>query len=106
MVMVIGLIKELWDLKEGTVTLRCDGINTLHQALEFKYNPTSASQHQFDLLSGIQGYILYGTISYTPKYVKWHQDDILDINKLNRWALLNIEVDFWAKEFLGRNIRT
>ena len=36
---------------------------------------------------------------YVPKYIKGHQDDWLDIEKLDMLVLLNIEVDYWAKEY-------
>ena len=31
--------------------------------------------------------------------MKGHQDNWIDLDKLDRLALLNIEVDYWAKEF-------
>lgn len=81
----------------GSVTIGCDGINALYKALDCAYRVTTCSQKHFDLLSGIQGYIRDSVIKYKPKYVKGHQDAWIDIDRLGRLALFNIEVDYWAK---------
>ena len=57
----------------------------------------TSNQQILDLLSGIQGYIRNSSVIYIPKYVKGHQDDLVNIEILDRLALMNIEVDYWAK---------
>ena len=54
-------------------------------------------------MSEIQGYLRETQISYTPKYVKVHQDEVIDVDKIDTWALLNIKLNFWAKEFWAEN---
>ena len=68
------------------------------------YAPTTSNQQQFDLLSGIQGYVRDSIIKYSAKHVKGHQDDNVDLCTLDRLAILNIEVDFWAKDFWARKV--
>ena len=74
LVMVTEAIKRLWGLEQGEITIECDGINALHESLDFRYKPISCNQQQFDLLSGIQGYLRSSTIRYVPEHVKGHQD--------------------------------
>ena len=99
LIMVVELIKDMWALKLGSVTLGYDEINTFYEVLDWKYRATTSNQQQFDLLSGIQGYIRDSSVTYVPKHVKGHQDDWVDINNLNRLVLSNIEVIYWDKEF-------
>ena len=67
--------------------------------MDFRYKPTSCNQQQFDLLSGIQGYLRSSTIRYVLEHVKGHQDENINLKNLGRLALLNVEMDYWAKEY-------
>ena len=99
LVLMTELMKEVWGVSGGGITLGCDGLGALYQSVDVKYFITSCKQQHFDLISGIQGYIRPSAITYTPKHIKGHQDDIIDISKLDRWAILNIEMDFRAKDY-------
>ena len=99
LVMVTEAIKRLWGLEKGEITIGCDGINALHESLDFYYKPTSCNQQQFDLLSGIQGYLRCSEIRYIPEHVKGHQDEKIKLEDLGRLALLNVEMDYWAKDY-------
>ena len=84
LVLMTELMKEVWGISGGGITLGCDGLGALYQSVDVKYFITSCKQQHFDLISGIQGYIRPSAITYTPKHIKGHQDDIIDISKLDR----------------------
>ena len=98
MVMVAESIKKTWALKEGNITIGCDGLISLNEAFEYVSRPTLCCQQQFDLLSGIQGYLRQSELTYIPKHVKGHQDNIMRVQDLGRLEKLNVEVDHYAKE--------
>ena len=96
--------KSMWDLQEGSVTIWCDGINALYEALDWIYRVTTCTQQQFDMISSIQWYVRYSIITYKPRHVKGHQDNWIDLDKLHRFALLNVEVDYWPKELWAEKV--
>ena len=57
MVLIVEMIKEVWGLQQGGILLGCDGKEALYQSLLIKNRMTVCHQQQFDLLSGIQGYV-------------------------------------------------
>lgn len=71
----------------------CDGINPLYEALDWIYRTATSYQQQ------LTSYIMDGAIKYKPKYVKGRRHDWVDIDKLDRLAIVNIEVNYWANEF-------
>ena len=75
MVMLIEVIKELWGITSGSITLGDDRINALYEALDYEYRPTSGNQQQFNLLSGTQAYLKMSEIEYISKHVKGHHGD-------------------------------
>ena len=105
MVMVIEAIKRVWSLEGGGITLGCDGENALYEALDYTKKSTSCNQQQYDLLSGIQGYIRDSSVNYTPVWIKGHQDDNVKIEDLGRLAMLNVEVDLYAKLFWADKVK-
>ena len=46
MVVVVEIIKSLWVLKEGPITLGCDRLNALKEALYYFYELTSSDQKE------------------------------------------------------------
>ena len=104
LVRVVELIKDMRNLDEGAIMIGCNGINALYEALDYRYRITTCHQKQFDLLSGIQGYIRDSVIKYIPCHVKGHQDEWVNMDELDRLALLNIEVDYWAKDFWAEQV--
>ena len=98
-VLMVEIIKKVWRLTKGSILVGCDGKTTLEQALQFRKNRTSSKQKHFDLLSGIQGYVRDSVISYTPLHIKGHQDRHTNLANLDWLAILNIEVDTYAKDF-------
>ena len=106
LVLAVEIIKDLWKIRSGAIVLGCDGINALYQALDIKNVTISSKQQQFDLLSGIQGYIRDSIIKFIPIHIKGHQDDLKMIDELDRWAIINIEMDLRAKNCWHENSRT
>ena len=98
-VLVIETIKETLDINNGGITIGCDGKNALEQAVLVKENVISCQQQHFDLLSGIQGYIKNSCLTYTPRHIKGHQDDVKSYLDLDRFEVLNVEADFNAKQY-------
>ena len=99
MVLVVEMIKEVWGLTKGGILLGCDGKDALNQAINIEQTMTVCQQQQFDLLSGIQGYVRASLIIYLPFHIKGHQDGKKKLEDLTRLELLNVEVDLYAKEF-------
>ena len=77
--------------------LGCDGMNALMEAMDFECRSTSSNQQQYDLLSGVQGYLQESTITYTPLHVKVHKDTWVQIEDLDRMEHFNVKCDLWAK---------
>ena len=98
-VLVIETIKDTLKLDKGGITIGCDGKNALEQAVLVKDNVLSCQQQHFDLLSGIQGYIKDSCLTYIPKHIKGHQDDVKSYENLDRFEVLNVEADFNAKQY-------
>ena len=51
------------------------------------------------MLSGIQGYIRHNCIKYKAKHIKGRQDDVKQVDELDRFTVLNVEADFYAKQY-------
>jgi len=99
MIVIVEKIKEMWTLTGGCILIGCDGKVALDQALNIKDNMTSYQQQQFDMISGIQGYIQVSTIEYLPFHIKGHQDSKKKMEDLSRLELLNVEVDWMVKDY-------
>ena len=100
--LVVEIIKEVWGLTKGGILMGCDGIEALNQSLNIQKNMTVCHQQQFDILSGIQGYVRTSNIEYLPFHVKGHQDSKKKLKDFNRLELMNVEVDLYAKDFWAR----
>ena len=96
--LIIEMITKVWGLPSGSVIVGCDGKSALKQAMSLD-NVLTCKQAHFDLLSGIQGYVRESKIKYVPHHIKGHQDKDTRWEELDRYALLNVETDFYAKDF-------
>ena len=99
MVLVVEVIKDIWSISGGGILIGCDGKAALDQALNIKENKTACQQQQFDIISGIQGYVRASTVEYLPFHIKGHQDNKKKLKDLSRLELLNVEVDWMAKDY-------
>ena len=73
-VLVSEIVKEAWAINKGGIIIGCDGKEALKQAIDIDTKVTSCKQQQFDLLSGIQGYVRASELQYTSLHIKGHQD--------------------------------
>ena len=84
-------------------------MSTLRRCFNVGSDEISSRQAHFDILSGMNGYLLESNLEWVPRHIKGHQDDIAEA-ELDRWAHLNIECDLRAKDYLteildGYNIK-
>jgi hypothetical protein len=95
---IATMIREIcafYNILDGTVQIGCDGLSALIQCTDPDYvvKPTSP---QFDLITATRAMLQQCPVTWIPHHVKGHQDDDLTA-RLDRWALLNIEMDTRAK---------
>ena len=45
-------------------------------------------------------------IEYITKHIKGHQDDRIRLEELDRLAQLNVEMDYWPKEYWSERYAT
>lgn len=83
------------DCTGGGITVACDCKGALHRSMSLTA-PTPNVPH-FDILSEIYRLQQDTPIEWTSHWVKGHQDDMAQINTLDQWARLNIEMDHLAK---------
>jgi hypothetical protein len=94
-VIMVNTICKAHGITQGEIECGFDGegaINKVFSEEEDAYTDGS----QFDLLSATRAAIKASPIHWKFRHVKGHQDDIRDAI-LDRWALLNIEMDSLAK---------
>ena len=99
MVAMVEGIASVWQLKEGKITLGCDGIQAGLQSLDVINRKIVCTQQSFDLLSGIRGYLRDSNITYIYKHIKGHQDENKKLSELDYWEMLNVEMDMLAKDW-------
>ena len=96
-VILVNTICAVHQITQGTIECGCDG----KAALEKMFNPDADAdtngQH-FDLLSATRAALQASPVTWTFRHVKGHQDEDLDAT-LDRWALLNIQMDHLAKSY-------
>jgi hypothetical protein len=97
-VMLITLCK-LHQIQSGSITIACDNISALNNAMQHDHLP-SLSQAEYDFIYVIKQKLQMLPISYSVKHVKGHQDNGGPTKRLDRWSLLNIEMDALAKSIL------
>lgn len=66
--------------------------------------PPNPSDPCFDILSASYALLWQSHIKWFSHHVKGHQDDESPLGELDRWALLNIQMDRKAKELLCRAV--
>ena len=98
-VLVVETIKEVWGQTAGSVVVACDGKEALRQAFLTATSRLSCQNAEFDLISGIRGYVRRSKIIFKPTHVKGHQDDRRSYGELTRLEKLNVEADCYAKEY-------
>ncbi len=75
----------------------CNNVEALFQAFKPGYLISTNHAH-FDLLYAIQGMIKVIPLCWKSRHVKGHQDNDTS-TPLDRWARLNVEVDYLAQKY-------
>ena len=86
---------EFYSITSGTVEIGCDGLEALHRTCSPHFHPAPTDAH-YDLITATRSVMASCPIQWLYRHVKGHQDDNLG-HSLDRWALLNIEMDYRAK---------
>mgnify|MGYP003519673277 CR=1 FL=1 len=94
-VVLVNTICKVHNISQGAIECGCDGEGAITKVFS-EEDDANTDGSQFDLLSATRAALKASPIKWTFRHVKGHQDDILDAT-LDRWALLNIEMDSLAK---------
>lgn len=79
-------------VSEAKITVACDNISALHQALDTSQVITSKNLDH-DLLFAIWDKMRHCNVQWSFIHVKGHQDDNKAAHELNRLEVLSIEMD-------------
>jgi hypothetical protein len=96
-VILINATCTVHNITSGAIESGCDGKVALEKASQFDEQVDTNGQH-FDLISAIHTAIRNSPVTWTFRHVKGHQDEDLDAH-LDRWALLNIQMDNLTKAY-------
>ena len=92
---MVHCLSTYYKITQGTMEIGCDGLEALHRACSTDFHPAPTDAH-YDLIIATRSVMASCPIHWLYRHVKGHQDD--DITKsLDRWALLNVEMDSRAK---------
>jgi hypothetical protein len=96
-VIMVNTICRLHGVTQGSITSGCDGAEAIRKAFD-PQDEARCNSSQFDLLSAIWAALKDSPITWHHRHVKGHQDEEVD-TILDRWALLNIQMDGLAKSY-------
>jgi hypothetical protein len=88
-----------FDIQQGAIELGCDGQSALDKA----FNHVALIRIEdanHDLLQAIRSLWACSSIQWKFRHVRGHQDDHVAACELDRWAILNIEMDAYAKQHM------
>ena len=95
----VQLLCQLHHLTQGSIEIGLDNTTAIENVTA-EWEPTCKAP-DFDLVYNIRQHLKALPIQCTFRHVKGHQDDHLDLSKLDRWELLNVEMDTRAKQHLA-----
>jgi len=98
---MLSVICSKYNIKSGKVTIACDNSSALFNSLEASRKPKIIDA-EFDLIYAIKNRVGALPISILYHHVKGHQDAVRSVEVLDRWSLLNIEMDSMAKSVVTR----
>jgi hypothetical protein len=96
---MITEICKFHNVSEAKITVACDNVSALHQALDTSHIITSKNPDH-DLLFAIREKMRQCNVQWSFTHVKGHQDDNKAAHDLTRLEVLNIEMDQLAKQTL------
>ena len=93
---MVNTICKAHGFPQGEIECGCDGEGAIINKVFSEQEDANTDGSQFDLLSTTRAAIKSSPIQWKFRHVKGHQDNIRDAI-LDRWVLLNIEMDSLAK---------
>ncbi len=90
-----------YGITAGEITLGCDGLSALNRAFSF-VSILHPNEPSYDLLGAIKHYWANSPLQWKIKHVEGHQDDYAEVDQIDRWGKLNIEMDRLAKDFMRK----
>ena len=95
----VQLLCQLHHLTQGSIEIGLDNTTAIDNVTDEWDPPCKAPD--FDLVYNIRQHLKALPITCTFRHVKGHQDDHVDMSRLDRWELLNVEMDTRAKRHLA-----
>jgi len=97
---LVELLCEYFEITEGSVEVACDGLSALNDVFDLHRQVSTKTPH-YDLVVATRRIIQRSTqLTWYYRHVRSHQDDIREMDELDRWETLNVEVDDAAKTHL------
>jgi hypothetical protein len=101
--LMASVLCEHHHIQSGRITIGCDGLSALLNSSTDEDFIVQATRPHYDLLLATRTILQSAPIQWTAHHVKGHQDDDLTAI-LDRWAVLNIEMDARAKTYWSETI--
>ena len=95
-------IVQTYHLTSGSIILACDCLSALKSV--FEAPSESPSQSDFDLLHDIRAFIQSSPITWKWKHIYGHQDQHQLFSTLDRYAQVNVQMDFLAKKYWSAQV--
>jgi hypothetical protein len=95
-VVLVHTVCQKYGITKGSITVGCDGLSALLQALDYDDDVDPTSQ-QFDIIAAIHYWRDLSPVQWKSRHILGHQDDAGVPTVLDRWATLNCEMDASAK---------
>jgi hypothetical protein len=88
------------NITDGAVELACDGLSAIDKSFSY-VSLLHIDEPNYDLITAIKHQWKYSPLLWRVRHVKGHQDEHTDLQNLDRWGKLNVEMDRLAKSFIG-----
>jgi len=98
-VLLLNALCEYYQLTSGTVIFGCDGLGPLQCCFQQWKEPAPETPH-YDFIKAICHEVKQSPLEWKWQHIYGHQDTTADGCVLDQWALLNIEMDTAAKDWL------
>jgi hypothetical protein len=99
----VQLICQLHNLTQGSIEIGLDNTTAIDNVNA--QGDLTCKKSDFDLVYNIRQHVKDLPITCTFRHVAGHQDDHMDLSQLDRWELLNVEMDTRAKQHLASHFQ-
>jgi hypothetical protein len=95
---LVKLLCESFNIQQGSVEVACNGLSPLNKAFEAKRQNSTKTPH-YDLVVVTRRIIQQSNqLTWHYRNVSSHQDNLREMDELDRWETLNIEVKIHLRE--------